>query len=139
MNKKLLINNIKHIINQVVKENLEAAPNDIKQEVKVGLKGLFESLKDEFGITFAEFANISCALLAKYTSDHMNENNPKPAPTPSPKPGPSTLPGKPAPRPGPREPLFPPDDNPDTKPKAKLKESDIIKKIEQRFNTLKHA
>lgn len=138
MNKKL-VKNIKTIINQVVKENLEAAaePNDIKKEVETGLKGLLKSLKDEYGITTAEFANITVALLAKYTTDHMNENNPKPAPAPSPgtSPSPGIAPGKPAQRPGPRRPLTPPHTTPSEKPKAGS-EQRIVAKIEDRFKSL---
>lgn len=135
MDKKKLANSIKNIVKQVIKENLEAAPdpNELKTEVFNGLKGLFASLKGEYGIKMDEFANICTSILAKYTSDHMNENNPAPSPSPGTSPSPTIAPGKPKEKPGEREPLFPGKDNPDTKPKA---EANVIKKIENRFKSL---
>jgi len=135
MDKKKLANSIKNIVKQVIKENLEAAPdpNEVKAEVLNGLKGLYNSIKGEYGIKMDEFANICTSILAKYTSDHMNENNPAPAPSPGTSPNPTIAPTKPGTKPGPREPLFPDKDNPDTKPKA---EKSVINKIEQRFKSL---
>jgi hypothetical protein len=135
MDKKKLANSIKNIVKQVIKENLEAAPdpNEVKAEVFNGLKGLYNSIKGEYGIKMDEFANICTSILAKYTSDHMNENNPAPAPSPGTSPNPTIAPTKPGTKPGPREPLFPDKDNPDTKPKA---EKSVINKIEQRFKSL---
>lgn len=135
MDKRKLANSIKNIVKQVIKENLEAAPapNELKTEVFNGLKGLYNSLKGEYGIKMDEFANIAVHILAKHTSDHMNENNPAPAPSPGTSPSPTIAPGKPKEKPGPREPLFPDKDNPDTKPKA---EANVIKKIENRFKSL---
>lgn len=136
MDKKKLANSIKNIVKQVIKENLEAAapaPNEVKIEVFNGLKGLYNSIKGEYGIKMDEFANICTSILAKYTSDHMNENNPAPAPSPGTSPNPTIAPTKPGTKPGPREPLFPDKDNPDTKPKA---EKSVINKIEQRFKSL---
>lgn len=135
MDKRKLANSIKNIVKQVIKENLETepAPNELKKEVFNGLKGLYNSLKGEYGIKMDEFANIAVHILAKHTSDHMNENNPAPAPSPGTTPAPTIAPGKPGTKPGPREPLFPDKDNPDTKPKA---ETNVIKKIENRFKSL---
>lgn len=137
MDKKKLANSIKNIVKQVIKENLEAAPdpNELKKEVFNGLKGLFTSLKGEYGIKMDEFANICTSILAKYTSDHMNENNPAPAPSPGTSPSPSIAPGKPSTKPGPRRPLTPPKTAPETAPKAG-KEKEIINKIENRFKSL---
>ncbi len=143
MDKKSLALNIKNIIKQVIKENYETPdePNPVESEqrIKDGLKALASEVKAEYGTSINQFANLTVSILSKYVDNNMNENNPAPAPKPSPAPGPGIAPGKPKEKEGPREPLFPPDDNPDTKPKAKLKESDIINKIEQRFNKLKHA
>lgn len=135
MNKQQLAKSIKKIVKQVIIENLETepAPNELKQEVVRGLRGLFSSIKSEYGIKIDEFANIVVAVLAKHTSDHMNENKPAPAPSPGTSPNPTIAPGKPREKPGEREPLFPDRDNPDTKPKA---ESNVIKKIENRFKAL---
>ena len=135
MNKKTLASSIRKIVKQVIIENLETepAPNELKTEVFNGLKGLYNSLKGEYGIKMDEFANICTSILAKHTSDHMNENNPKPAPSPGTTPAPTITPGKPGTKPGPREPLFPDKDNPDTRPKA---ETNVIKKIENRFKSL---
>ena len=132
---KVKISDIKKIIKSVIKENLETEPNDVKTEIKNGIKGLFSSLKDEYKLSFPEFANIVCFMLSKYQDGKMNENNPKPAPAPSPGPGPSTLPGKPAPNPGPRRPLVPPHTipNPTKKPKAE----GMLEKITQRYKKLK--
>ena len=85
---KVKISDIKKIIKSVIKENLETEPNDVKTEIKNGIKGLFSSLKDEYKLSFPEFANIVCFMLSKYQDGKMNENNPKPAPAPSP--GPAT-------------------------------------------------
>lgn len=135
MNKKLS-NSIKRIIKQVIQENLaEPEENNIKDEVILKIKTSFKELQQEHKITLSEFANIVVSMLAKYTTDHMNENNPKPTPTPSPNPGPGIAPGKPAQRPGPRRPLTPPHTTPSKKPKANS-EQQILSKIENRFKSL---
>lgn len=138
MNKNL-IQNIKNIIKQVVKENLEMPeepnPAESEQRIKDGLKSLASEVKSEYGTTINQFANLTVSLLSKYVDNNVNENNPKPAPAPSPSPGPGIAPGKPTQRPGPRRPLTPPHTTPSEKPKAGSEQS-IVNKIEDRFKSL---
>lgn len=142
MNKQILIKNIKHIIKNVVKENLQMNnPEDAKLEIIRGLKTLYQSVKHEYELSLPEFANIVISQLIKYQDGNLNETKPAPAPAPNTPGAPVITPDKPKQRPGVRRPLTPPKTAPETKPKAKSiseSEDNILNKIENRFKKLKN-
>lgn len=137
MNKKILINNIRKII----KENMETEDNSMVT-IKRGLIKLFDNVRYQYGLNLNDFANACTTILAKYITNNVNENQPKPTPKPSTPGLPTIAPGKPTTKPGPRRPLTPPKTAPQTRPKAKNNisesENNILNKIESRFKKLKN-
>ena len=114
MNKKILINNIKKIIEKNLKENMETEDNSMVT-IKRGLVKLFDDVRHQYGLNLNDFANACTTILAKYITNNVNENQPKPSPsTPG---APVITPDKPKNpiKPGKREPLLPPGVTPSKK------------------------